>query len=225
MTIAFIRTILLYIVIVAAVRLMGKRQISEMQTSELVVTLLMANLASVPMQDTGQPLVSGLIPIAVLVMCELAVSGLMVKSFRFRHIVSGRPVIVIRDGMVQQKEMRRLRMTTEDLSEQLRQKNVFSVQDIAYAIVETNGKMSVLKKPEQEQPTAGMLGLSAPDRGIEAVVVSDGVVSDDSLGLCGKDRPWMNSVLEKERIPLAEVFLMTANRQGDYTIVRKEDGT
>ena len=224
MTISFIRTVLLYIVIIAAVRLMGKRQISEMQTSELVVTLLISNLASVPMQDTGQPLVSGLIPIAVLVMCEIATSGLMVKSFRFRHIVSGRPVIVINNGIIQQQEMRRLRMTTEDLSEQLRQKDVFSIQDIAYAIVETNGKMSVIKKPDKEQPTAGMLGVALPDAGIETVVLSDGVVSDYSLGLCGKDRAWLQSVLEKEQIPAGEVFLMTANTKGDYTIVERDSG-
>lgn len=224
MTISFIRTVLLYIVVITAVRLMGKRQISEMQTSELVVTLLISNLASVPMQDTGQPLVSGLIPIAALVMSEIAISGLMVKSFRLRHIVSGRPIIVISNGVVQQKEMRRLRMTNEDLSEQLRQKNVFSLQDIAYAIVETNGKMSVIKKPDKEQPTAGMLGVALPDAGIETVVVSDGVISDYSLGLCGKNRVWLESVLVKEKIPADSVFLMTANTKGDYTIVGKETG-
>lgn len=224
MTISFVRTILLYIVIIAAVRLMGKRQISEMQTSELVVTLLISNLASVPMQDTGQPLVSGLIPIAVLVMCEIAISGLMVKSYRFRHVVSGRPVIVISNGIVQQEEMRRLRMTNDDLSEQLRQKDVFSIQDVAYAIVETNGKMSVIKKPDKEQPTAGMLGVALPDTGFETVVVSDGVISDFSLDLCGKNRDWLQNVLEKERIPADSIFLMTANMKGDYTIVKRDAG-
>lgn len=223
MTISFIRTLLLYIVIIVAVRLMGKRQISELQTSELVVTLLISDIASIPMQDTGQPLASGLIPIAVLVMCEILFSCIMLKSAKFRKIVCGRPLIVINDGKINQKEMRRLRMTTEDLTEQLRQKDVFSIQDVAYAIVETNGKMSVIKKPDKEQPTAGMLGVALPDIGIETVVISDGVISDVSLNLCSKSRDWLEGVLRGKNINADRIFLMTANRKGDYYIVKKDD--
>ncbi len=222
MTVSFVRTILLYAVIIAAVRLMGKRQISELQTSELVVTLLISDLASIPMQDTGQPLASGLVPIAVLVMCEILISALMVKSTKFRRLICGKPIIVISDGVVQPGEMRRLRMTTEDLVEQLRQKNVFSIQDVAYAIVETNGKMSVIKKPDKEQPTAGMLGVALPDCGLETVVVSDGVISDFSLKLCEKNRDWLEGVLQGQNLGLNEIFLMTANRKGDFFIVKRE---
>lgn len=222
MTVSFVRTLLLYAVIIAAVRLMGKRQISELQTSELVVTLLISDLASIPMQDTGQPLASGLVPIAVLVMCEILISALMVKSAKFRRLICGKPIIVISDGVVQPGEMRRLRMTTEDLVEQLRQKNVFSIQDVAYAIVETNGKMSVIKKPDKEQPTAGMLGVALPDCGLETVVVSDGVISDFSLKLCEKNRDWLEGVLQGQNLGLNEIFLMTANRKGDFFIVKRE---
>ena len=222
MTVSFVRTLLLYAVIIAAVRLMGKRQISELQTSELVVTLLISDLASIPMQDTGQPLASGLVPIAVLVMCEILISALMVKSTKFRRLICGKPIIVISDGVVQPVEMRRLRMTTEDLVEQLRQKNVFSIQDVAYAIVETNGKMSVIKKPDKEQPTAGMLGVALPDCGLETVVVSDGVISDFSLKLCEKNRDWLEGVLQGQNLGLNEIFLMTANRKGDFFIVKRE---
>lgn len=224
MAISFIRTLLLYIVVVAAVRLMGKRQISEMQTSELVVTLLISNLASVPMQDTGQPLISGLIPIAALIMGEITISSLMVKNSGFRRVICGRPIIVVYDGKIQQSEMRRLRMTTEDLFEQLRQKDVFSIRDIAYAIVETNGKMSVIKKPDQEQPTAGALGVAQPDKGLETVVISDGEVSDLSLALCRQSRQWLEGVLESQSLTPQEVFLMTANANGDFFIVRKDVG-
>ena len=224
MTISFIRTLFLYTVVIVAVRLMGKRQISEMQTSELVVTLLISNLASIPMQDTGQPLVSGLIPIAALVMCEILFSVLMLKSSGFRKIICGRPIIVISDGQIQQKEMRRLRMTTEDLAEQLRQKDVFSFQDVAYAIVETNGKLSVIKKPDKEQPTAGMLAVALPDTGIETVVISDGVVSDFSLELCSKSPDWLKGVLQGQGLEPEEIFLMTANTKGDFFIVKKEAG-
>lgn len=223
MAISLIRTLILYAIVMVAVRLMGKRQISELQTSELVVTLLISNLASVPMQDTGQPLISGLIPIAVLVMSEIAVSGMMLKHPSFRRVVCGRPIIVIYDGKIQQSEMRRLRMTTEDLFEQLRQKDVFSIQDVAYAIVETNGKMSIVKKPEKEQPTAGDLQVVQPDKGLETVVVSDGIVSDLSLALCRQNRKWLENVLEAQGITLSQVFLMTADARGDFFIVRKDE--
>jgi uncharacterized membrane protein YcaP (DUF421 family) len=222
MTISLIRTIILYAIVMAAVRLMGKRQISEMQTSELVVTLLISNLASVPMQETGQPLINGLIPIVALVISEIVVSALMLKLPVFRKLICGRPVIVIYDGKIQQEEMRRLRMTTEDLFEQLREKDVFSIKDVAYAIVETNGKMSVIKTPEKEQPTAGSLNVTEPDKGLETVVISDGVISDYSLALCRQTRNWVENILENEGIILSDVFLMTANAKGDYFIVRRD---
>ena len=225
MTISLIRTLLLYTVVIVAVRLMGKRQISELQTSELVVTMLISDIASIPMQDSGQPLVSGLIPIAALVMFEIVISALMVKSTKFRKLICGKPIIVINDGAVQQNEMKRLRMTTEDLCEQLRQKNVFSIQDVAYAIVETNGKLSVIKKPDKEQPTAGMLAVALPNTGIETVVISDGVVSQFSLQLCGKTTEWLFQVLSGQHLAVKDVFLMTANTKGDFFIVKKEKAT
>ena len=134
MIISFVRTVLLYIVILLAVRLMGKRQISELQTSELVVTLLISDIAAIPMQDTGQPLASGFIPIAVLVMCEIAISVFMLKSGKFRRLVCGKPIVLIDNGKIQQQEMNRLRLSIEDLFEELREKDVFSINDVAWAI-------------------------------------------------------------------------------------------
>ena len=125
MIISIIRAALLYTFIILAIRIMGKRQISELQTSELVVTLLISDIAAIPMQDTAQPLVSGIVPIAVLVIAEIVVSALMVKTFGFRKAVCGSPIILINDGKVDQKQMRRLRITIEDLFEQLRQKMFF----------------------------------------------------------------------------------------------------
>lgn len=223
MSVSLVRTLLLYIVIIAAVRLMGKRQISELQTSELVVTLLISDIAAIPMQDTGQPLVSGLLPIAILVMCEIFVSCFMVKNAKFRKMICGSPIIVINDGKVDQKQMRRLRMTTEDLMEELRLKDVFSLEDVAYGIVETNGKMSVIKKPDKNQPTAGMLGIAVPDTGIEAVVVSDGVIFDPALSICGKSRDWLNGVLRGKNVNIEEIFIMTTNKKGDFNIIKKDE--
>ena len=131
---------------------MGKRQISDLQTSELVVTLLISDIAAIPMQDTGQPLLSGLLPIAILIFCEIVTSVIMLKSSRARRLICGRPIVVINDGKIVQSELRRLRMTTEDLCEELRQKDVFCLEDVSYAIVETNGRMSVIKRPEKDSP-------------------------------------------------------------------------
>lgn len=222
MIISFIRTFLLYIVIIAAVRLMGKRQISELQTSELVVTLLISDIAAIPMQDTGQPLVSGFLPIAVLVACEIIVSALMIKFPKFRRSVCGKPIIVINDGKVDQKELKRLRMSTEDLSEDLRLMDIYNLSDVAYAIVETNGRLSVLKKPDKQQPDASMLGIVVPDNGIETVVISDGVVSEFSMSLCNLTQEWLDGILQGEHIKQKDVFIMTADRTKKYNIIKKE---
>lgn len=222
MTISLIRTLLLYAVILGAVRLMGKRQISVLQTSELVVTLLISDIAAIPMQDTGQPLLSGLLPIAILIFCEIVTSVIMLKSSRARRLICGRPIVVINDGKIVQSELRRLRMTTEDLCEELRQKDVFCLEDVSYAIVETNGRMSVIKRPEKDPPTAELCGLLPQDNGIEAVVVSDGSVSDFSLRLIRKSRGWLDGILRGKNVSVQEIFLMTANTAGQYRIIKKE---
>ncbi|MDP4120842.1 MAG: DUF421 domain-containing protein [Bacillota bacterium] len=221
MIISVIRTFLLYIMIILAVRIMGKRQISELQTSELVVTLLISDIAAIPMQNTSQPLVSGLIPIFILIFCEVVLSVIMMSSSKFRGFVCGKPLIVIEDGRIDQKEMKRLRMSTEDLSEQLRQLDVFSLSDVQYAIVETNGKMSVLKKPEKLQPTNEQLNVTPPNTGIEAVVINNGTISDQSLVLCELDRDFIKKILLNENIKQEDVFIMTANRTRQYQIIKK----
>lgn len=222
MTISLIRTLLLYAIILGAVRLMGKRQISELQTSELVVTLLISDIAAIPMQDTGQPLLSGLLPIAILVFCEIVTSVIMLKSTRLRSLICGRPIVVINDGVIVQSELHRLRMTTEDLCEELRQKDIFCLEDVAYAIVETNGRMSIVKKPGKDVPNAELCGLIPPDNGIEAVVVSDGVISDFSLRLIRKSQGWLEGILRGKNLSAKDVFLMTANTAGQFYIVKKE---
>ena len=225
MILSFLRAVLLYIVILSAVRLMGKRQISELQTSELVVTLLISDLAAVPMQNTGQPLVSGLIPIAVLVMCEIAASVFMLKSGKFRRLVCGKPVVLINNGKVDQKEMARLRLSVEDLFEELREKDVFSIGDVAWAIMETNGKLSVVKKPEKDAPTNQLLGLSPGDTGLEVVVISDGELSLRSLGLCGKDLAWVRRRLQERGLGQEQVFLRTVRTDGKWRVIEKNMDT
>ncbi len=222
MAISLIRTVLLYILIIFALKTMGKRQISELQTSELVVTLLISNIAAIPMQNTGQPLISGVVPIIVLIAFEVIVSMLMLKNSKFRRLICGSPIVVINNGKVMQNELKMLRMTIEDLFEELRQMDVFSLADVSYAIVETNGKLSVLKKTDKQPPDASSLGVVVPDNGIEAVVVSDGEISDFSLSLCGLSKDWVDGVLNGQNININDVFIMTANKNKQYNIIRKE---
>lgn len=222
MIISVIRTILLYIVIILAIRIMGKRQIGELQTSELVVTLLISDIAAIPMQNTEQSLLSGIVPILILIVCEIIISFLMLKRAGFRRIICGKPIVIISDGKINQSEMHRLRMSTEDLSEELRQQGIFNIEDVGFAIVETNGKLSVLKKPEKDIPTAEELGIKTNDKGLEVVVISDGEISKYSLKICGLNRDWLFDILKKENTELNDVFLMIANGQDEYKIIEKE---
>lgn len=222
MIISIIRTIILYVFVVFSVRVMGKRQISDMQPSELVITLIISEIAAIPMQNTSQPLISGFIPVLVLVALEIIASVIMMKSGKFRKLLCGSPIIVIRDGKILQNEMRRLRLTTEDLCVQLRQQNVFSIEDVQYCIVETNGKVSVLEKPQYRQPNAKDLGIEIRDNKIETVVVSDGQILDNSLKLCKKNKNDVLNILNKENTNLSDVFIMTLDALGKYNIVWKE---
>ena len=223
MSISLVRTCILYIVILAGMRLMGKRQISQLQTSELVVTLLISDIAAVPMQDTGQPLVSGLIPIVCLITLELFMSFFMMKSSRFRRLLCGSPVVIIENGQLRVKEMKALRITLEDLFEELRCKDVFSLSDVAFAIVETNVTLSIIKKPEKNAPTAAMMQLQNSDPLFEAVIIHDGSFSPFGLSFCGKDQAWAEAILRRKKACVQDVFLMTADPGGHYTLILKED--
>ena len=222
MLISIIRTLILYIFIIIAIRLMGKRQISDMQPSELVVTMVISDIASLPMQNTSQPLLSGVIPVLVLVALEVAVSVLMMKSRRFRRLICGAPVVVIEDGKLLQSQMKRLRLTTDDLCAQLRQQNIFSLSDVQYCIMETNGVLSILEKPDKRVPNAEESGVKMKDNKIETVVISDGVLLDASLKLCQTDKKKINKILSKNQIKQNEVFIMTMDGSGAYQIIRRE---
>ncbi len=201
---------------------MGKRQIGEMQTSELVVTLLISDIASLPMQNTEQSLLSGFVPILILIICEIVLSVLMMKRAKFRKLICGMPQIIIRNGEIDQRQMKRLRMSTEDLCEQLRQEGCFKLSDVQYAIIETNGKLSILKKPESEPPDCKQLGIKPEGSGIETVVISDGEYAKHSMELCGTDEKRLSTELKKRNIKLEDVFIMTASKDGEYKIIKRE---
>lgn len=222
MLISVIRTLILYVFIIISIRLMGKRQIGDMQPSELVVTMVISDIASLPMQNTSQPLLSGIIPVMVLVSLEIIVSTLMMKSRRLHKAVCGTPVVVIEDGKLLQNQMKRLRLSADDLCARLRQQNIFSPGDVQYCIMETNGTLSVLEKPEKRIPNAQEAGIEINDNKIETVVVNDGVPVQSALRLCGQTEKSVENRLKHENIRIDEVFLMTMDGNGNGIIIRKE---
>lgn len=222
MGIAFVRTVILYIFVVAAVRFMGKRQIGELQPSELVVAILISELAAIPMQETGIPLVSGIIPILTLIACEIILSAITLKSMRFRHVITGRPSVLIRNGQIDQQEMRRLRFTLDDLMEEIRLAGYMGVDEIAFAVLETNGKLSVFPTCQQKPVTAGMMNLNCPDGGLPVTLICDGLLSLPSLAIAGRDMNWLQNTLSAQSLAPENVFLMTVDSLGKAIIIKKE---
>lgn len=223
MAVSVIRTLILYILLLGAMRLMGKRQLGELQPSELVITLLLSDLASVPMQDNGLPLLNGVLPILVLVAAELLLSGAMLKFPGLSRLIGGSPIPVIRDGKPDAAAMRRLRITVENLVDALRQQGIFDLRQVQYAIVETNGQISAFCYPRFQPATLGDVCLRPPAEGaLPAVIVSDGRLSRWGLEFCGLDEKWLESTLRRQRCRLAEVFLLTAARDGQVFLLTNE---
>ncbi len=222
MLISLFRTLVMYIAILAAVRIMGKRQISQLQTSELVVTLLISELAVLPIQEHDEPLWNGLVPMLALVACELLMSLGMLKSGRFRQLVCGKPILVIEKGKILQRQMRRLRISTEDLFAQLRINGIFYLEEVDYAIVETNGTLSVTRRPQDDFLTPKQAGVKVKPEPLEVVVISDGEIARHSLELCRKDSAWVEQKLKEAGLTLSQVFLMTVRMDESFRIIKKD---
>ncbi len=167
-------------------------------------------------------MLSGIIPIMVLLVCEILISYLMLKKSGIRRLICGKPVIVINDGTIDQQAMKELRISTEDLYEQLRQKDVFDISEVAYAILETNGQMSVFKKSMYSPLTVGDLEIQKEDTVLQVTIVSDGEIAKSSLKVCGLGTNWLYETLKNENIALKDVFIMTADKYKNYSIIRKE---
>lgn len=212
MLVLVIRTALLFALVVFAIRIMGKRQMGEMQASELVVTLMISNVASIPMQDIGTPLLTGVMPILTLVLLELCLSILMLKNSRLRHAVSGKPVVVIAKGEIDQKAMKKIRFSNEDLFEELRKNGVFDVNEVEYAVVETDGVLSVLEKDKsQQQPS------------MYALIIDDGILEKNSMQLAAWSEEEVMDILKKENAQLRDIYIMVGSQDKEYRIVRKEN--
>lgn len=217
-----IRTVIMYVFVSIGVRLMGKRQIGDMQPTELVVTLLISEIAAIPLQDLSQPVSVGLVAIFMLVFLEIIASVVIMKNLRLRRVLSGKSVVIIADGKINQKAMKSVRMTVFDLVEMLRMQGIFELEDIESAVLEINGNLSVRQKPSRAPVTAEDLGLRPADGGLPMTVISDGTVIDASLKFLGKTRDDLNGLLQEQGLNVGEIFLMTLNRKSESVIVKKE---
>ena len=219
---AFVRTIILYFLIVVGMRLMGKRQIGELEPSELVLTMMISDLAAVPMQDFGIPLLSGLLPILTLLALSLLLSQLSLRSLRLRALICGTPTVLIRGGKLQQDAMRKNRFTIDELMEELREQGVTRIEDVKYAVLENSGQLSVLPWAKAKPPTAEDLGLTLEEDALPTVLINDGRVLRNNLRLCGRDEVWLQKILKQEHHTAKEVFLLTVDENGKTLCVPKE---
>ena len=223
MFVTLIRTVILYILAIVSVRVMGKRQIGELQPSDLVVTLLISQIISIPIQDTDIPLVNTLIPIFLLVGFEILTSVFNMKSIKFRTFMQGHPVVIISNGILNQKLLKELRFTIDDLLEALRQKDIFDISQVQYAIVETNGQISVLLKAEYDTVTREDLNLELDPQGFKCPVIIDGKIVTQDFQVCNMNKNKVHKIAEKEKIQISDIMLMTIDSAGNHTIIRKDN--
>lgn len=223
MIILFFRTLIVYFTLLGAMRLLGKRQLGEMELSEFVVAALIADMAAHPLQDIGIPLINGLIPILTLFCCEVLISGAALKSVRLRELLFGKPSVLITRGVIDQREMRKNRFTLDELTQELRAQGVTDLSKIEYAILETDGQLNVILFPAETPVTASMLRLPVRDSGYPVVVISDGRILEENLQRSGRDLPWLEKELRERGAESArEVFLLSVNAAGQIYYCAKE---
>lgn len=227
MTTAFFRTLILYFILMTGLRLMGKRQIGELEPSELVLTLIISDLAAVPMQDFGIPLVNGVFPIVTLLCVSMLLSFFSLKSIRFRGLVCGYPTVIIRDGKVLQQNMARNRFTVDELLEQLRSQGYSDLTAVKYAVLETSGQVSVLPYTKDSPVTPQVMNLTVQDDvTLPVLVINDGHIMSENLSASGYDTLWLDKQLKERRLTSPrQVFFMTVDETGAVTCVAKEGNT
>ena len=222
MIVILLRTIILYILIVIGIRLLGKRQVGELEPTELVLALIIADLASVPMQNNGIPLLAGLIPIITLLCLAMIISVLMMRSIRFRTILCGRPSMIIERGQLKEAELSRNRLTIDELLEELRGKGFPDLDSVQYAILETNGKLSVIPKASEQPVTAAQAGIDPPEPGLPLVLISDGRLISHNLQQRGLEEHWLQKQISSYGVSrVDQVLLLTVDETGKTFFVPK----
>ena len=223
MGVSFVRTVIVFLLLIVSIRIMGKRQLGELEPLELVVAVLISNLAAQPLQDTGTPLLYGIVPVLTLLASQLVISGLSVRFGRFRRLVSGKPSILIDNGAIVQSEMKKCRLSVDELYVELRINGVTDISTVRHAILETDGTLSVLPYAKFAPATPEELNINAPDNGLPVSVIAEGRVLSDNLKLLGHDEKWLASQLKKRSVQrVKDVYLMTVDGAGKIYFAKKE---
>ena len=222
MLITFFRAIVLYIVVLIVMRLMGKREIGQLQPFELAISIMIADLASIPMSETGIPISNGIIPILGLLVMHLLISIVNIKSTRAREIICGRPTILIYRVKIDEKALKKERFTINELEERLRGNNIVNLGDVEYAILETSGQVTVIQKPEKRNTIPEDFNIVPEYEGIPYDLVVDGKIMDENLRIIGKNREWLKKQVEKFNIKPEEALVVTFDGKGQIFCQAKE---
>ena len=223
MAIIFVRTVILYFAILISMRIMGKRQLGEMEISEFIVAALIADLAATPLQDIGIPLLNGLVPIIIMFCFEIIIAGLNMRSVKLRKLTYGRPEIIIRDGRIIREAMHKNRFTLDELMQELRAQGLTDTDQVEYAVLETNGQLSIILKSGDQPATASQMGVDADDVSYAHIIINEGRILDNNLKLLGRDRRWLANELKRQNLRSAdEVYILTLSENGSVFCQAKE---
>ena len=223
MLITFIRTIILYLIVLIVMRLMGKREIGQLQPFELAISIMIADLASVPMTELGIPITNGIIPILGMLFMHMIISFINIKSIKMRQIICGKPSILIYRGKIDERVLRKERFTVNELQERLRGNNIFNISDVEYAILETNGEVTVIQKPDKKNLTLSDMGIQAKYEGLPYDLVVDGKVMYENLKKLGKDYNWLKKQLKDLNATPEEILLATIDGKNEIFCQKKEN--
>lgn len=223
MAIIMIRTSVIYLTLLLFMRLMGKRQLGELEISELVTAVLIADFASIPLQDIGIPMINGLLPLILLLCFEILVTGAVTKSVRFREVFCGKPSVLVYRGKIDQTQMRKNRFTLDELYEELRQQGVTDISKIEYAILETSGVLNVVLFPSEQPPTCEQMGIDVPSACFPTIIINEGRVLSANLALLGLDERWLKNQLRQRKIKSPkDVYLLSVDDLGNTYISMRE---
>ncbi len=223
MTTILTRTIIIYIFLITIMRLMGKRQLGELEVSELVSTILLSDIASLPICDQDIPLVYAVIPIITITFFEVGMSFILTKVPCLKKLISASPAVLIDKGVINKRELSKNRISIDELLSEIRQKDIANITDVEYAIIEQNGKITVIPKAAFSPPKASDLGLSPTEQGLCHILVADGHVDKFGLNRTGRNEAWLSDFLHKRKTPLGEVFLLTIDDSEKITMIKRSD--
>lgn len=222
MLVIFVRSILIYIIVLVVMRLMGKREIGQLQPFELAISIMIADLATTPMSNSGIPITNGIIPILGLLVMHLLISVTNLKSTKIRELISGKPSLLIYRGKINEKMLRKERFTINELQERLRDNNIMNLGDVEYAILETSGQINVIQKPNKRNTIPEDFGIEPEYEGISYDLVIDGKIMNDNLKILGKNYEWLKKQVEKFGYKPEEALIVTIDGKGQFFCQKKE---